>query len=394
MSRTPEKDDPPSSEDTHQVTSNRDVVFRRGDINSYDQGEVAESNSIQDVSPIRASFGNAITNVSELINDNLIVARFTLFATIGVVSAYGIAHTPLFFRFRTVADIPSKLFVNRKSIHCRIVRVQDTSKSDEPIILWMRHLSPMERILSKSAFELLMKFHPSRSFADNQLPYENPKELLKIQLSGVIAPPLSSEPYSIINSSANTTEWLRQWAVEQNTVKCRLLARKVTISDLIDNKTHNGHQNLQISNKRPIPEIKDNQSSTTTTSSLTITQTLDQTAVATISYRSKSFHMFPYSDLGEFLVRYGRAIVGVNGLMYFPRPHERVTDVSDSVRYLRKDVAYMDSLGRAELEACRGQYGIWAITAFRSSRKDIVGEVEFQEQATGLQKVWRWLRGG
>lgn len=57
----------------------------------------------------RQVVGNQMQSVSDIINDNLVAARYASFASIALLSAYGLANTPLFFRFKTVSDIPGTL---------------------------------------------------------------------------------------------------------------------------------------------------------------------------------------------------------------------------------------------------------------------------------------------
>jgi hypothetical protein len=70
---------------------------------------------------IRNLVGRGTVQLSEWVNSNLIVARYAAYAGIGLLAAYGITHSPLFFRFRTVADIPSHYFFRRRKIRCRLV---------------------------------------------------------------------------------------------------------------------------------------------------------------------------------------------------------------------------------------------------------------------------------
>lgn len=54
----------------------------------------------------RVNVGNSMGMVSTVVNENIITARYATFATIALLSAYGISRTPLFFRYKTVSDIP------------------------------------------------------------------------------------------------------------------------------------------------------------------------------------------------------------------------------------------------------------------------------------------------
>jgi hypothetical protein len=64
----------------------------------------------------RTTVGNKMHYISDIINDNLIAARYGTAATIALLTAYGFANSPLFFRFKTVSDIPSKLMERRMSL--------------------------------------------------------------------------------------------------------------------------------------------------------------------------------------------------------------------------------------------------------------------------------------
>jgi len=71
----------------------------------------------------RREAGKTLSFVSDSINDHLIIARYGTFATISLMTAYGIAKTPIFHRYKTVADIPARCFASRRRIHGRIVSI-------------------------------------------------------------------------------------------------------------------------------------------------------------------------------------------------------------------------------------------------------------------------------
>jgi hypothetical protein len=57
---------------------------------------------------VRAVVGGATHGFTQVINDNLIAARYGVMASICLLTAYGLSNTPLFFRFRTVSEIPGE----------------------------------------------------------------------------------------------------------------------------------------------------------------------------------------------------------------------------------------------------------------------------------------------
>jgi hypothetical protein len=69
----------------------------------------------------RQAVGIAMDSVSDAINDNIVAARYATFASVALLSAYGLANTPLFFRFKTVSEIPGTLrfgYHNLHQVHC------------------------------------------------------------------------------------------------------------------------------------------------------------------------------------------------------------------------------------------------------------------------------------
>ena len=170
-----------------------------GKDNSFGAVEVAANNAQKEIdSPsLRKLIGSSMGNVSDLINDNLIAARYGTMATILLLTAYGISNSPLLFRFRTVSEIPGKFqiecstkivlpasfmallhclfysasyFKRRRSLHCRIINVnkaednqlllQRNSNSANAIHVTVRHLSPIGQILPKAWFDFFMRMNP------------------------------------------------------------------------------------------------------------------------------------------------------------------------------------------------------------------------------------------
>jgi hypothetical protein len=106
-----------------------DPASKRDDRNSIDKLSTKESETTalldssaatddtrilggQDVS-VRAVVGGAMHGFSQVINDNLIAARYGVMASMFLLTAYGLSNTPLFFRFRTVSEIPGKKWTKK-----------------------------------------------------------------------------------------------------------------------------------------------------------------------------------------------------------------------------------------------------------------------------------------
>jgi hypothetical protein len=56
----------------------------------------------------RSSATAYMDSISDKINTHIAAARYGTVATVLLLSAYGLSQTPLFSRFRTVAEIPGK----------------------------------------------------------------------------------------------------------------------------------------------------------------------------------------------------------------------------------------------------------------------------------------------
>lgn len=68
--------------------------------------EAPSSNESPTTEPWRQVVGQGMEVLSDTINENIVAVRYATIASIGLLSAYGFSRTPLFFRFKTVKDIP------------------------------------------------------------------------------------------------------------------------------------------------------------------------------------------------------------------------------------------------------------------------------------------------
>ena len=170
---------------------------------------------------IRQAVGQITHRFSDLINENIIAARYATVATVLLLGTYGVSKTPFFFRYKSVSDIPSEYFTKRRALHGRIVHVLEnnvesiaaassvasnagiqnmSNAAEKPVICLVRHLSPVGRLLSKSAFDFSLSNSPSVRLGGR---IEDSRDLLKIEVGklGVIAS-LPYHTYSIIPHTA------------------------------------------------------------------------------------------------------------------------------------------------------------------------------------------------
>jgi hypothetical protein len=308
----------------------------------------------------RQVVGRGMHYVSDVINENILAARYATIASVILLTAYGVASTPLFYRFKAVKDIPSSYFLHRRTIHGRLVRVVNERGTDKggdvekPLLCLVRHLSPAGRFLSRSAFEFFMKTHPAAGEGRSD------DDLLRIEIAAVREPPQYMSP----EYDEQPGEWLRRLADQKAPVACKLLSRQARIDRMPKRQT-----SALAEFNRPASE--------------------EQTAVCQIRYRAGG-SIFRV-DLAESLVRQGR--VEISSGMFVTPEDWTVVDTSDRVEDLKKDIKYMSRLERAEYEAAKESVGMWADPMVRESRQDLVKEIEFEEEANIFQKVWRWFRG-
>jgi hypothetical protein len=257
-------------------------------------------------SSIRSIIGNASIEISKLINENLIVARYVAILSVSSLGIYAFTQTPLFFRYRNVADIPSHYFYRRKTITGRLMirhhpPVQNPPGSgsstvhqnrsmaaqqsqllmdDTAITCYIRHLSPIESLLSRKwlhrYWNLSHKLTAhsrilSMMNRDNK-PEESISELIKVQIAGIQYPQLSiqnhsssyshgsshrrNDGYNLINNdnkgtnhrtAAYGSDWIQRLSQQQCVVRCQFIERQVpNYEDANVTKQY-------IKNKRPIP---------------------------------------------------------------------------------------------------------------------------------------------
>ena len=379
-----------------------------------DSGGSSSSDSHTISTTARSVAGSWSVKLSDAINSNIVTARYATLATIGLLSIYGIAHTPLFFRYRTVSEIPSRYFGSyRKTITCRLVRTAEATPARGgtdtagPIRLEMRHLSPIERILPLSWYDWIMKVHPASS-ALGKRPDLSPEEMLKVELVGIQMPPHNYHPQPW-QQEQRVGDWLNDFASRRPIVKCQLLARRVVSTKEGDESSISSQQSpsYKISGKttkRKIPGFEENLPSSTTSGSdspvVPLGGSTSQIALCKVYYKSTPYQLFS-TDLAELMVSSGRASPLSDGLYLHASSStdaygsEKIVDAATMVDVLRKDAKYLDRLAEAEYEAARNSHGMWADPEIRKLRSDVVEEVEFRTKAPLWQKLWRrWIRGG
>eukprot|EP00534_Pseudo-nitzschia_fraudulenta_P007365 CAMPEP_0201194640 /NCGR_PEP_ID=MMETSP0851-20130426/149522_1 /ASSEMBLY_ACC=CAM_ASM_000631 /TAXON_ID=183588 /ORGANISM="Pseudo-nitzschia fraudulenta, Strain WWA7" /LENGTH=389 /DNA_ID=CAMNT_0047481345 /DNA_START=40 /DNA_END=1206 /DNA_ORIENTATION=+ len=346
----------------------------------------------------RTLVGGGMERFTSLINDNIIAARYGVFATIALLTAYGISNTPLFFRYRTVADIPKSYFIGRRRLYCRVIGVHrdsgtnTTEVGDNSILISVRNLSPIGMLLPTSWFESLMKLSPSSStlslgsaYGGGCKPEETNKELLRIQVAGILSPPL-------VGYLHNPEEFLERLAKKRTLVSCQLLGRKVLVpqrtdedsacrqnkgeesSGIHENKKHASFYYSMINSRKDVDD--------------------HQVALCRLKYRPN--WQFFSTDLAEVLITTGNASVDSNVLNVASSSNHalagdfqhKIEDASQRIEDIRGDVNYLGRLNTFEFDAAKKSKGMWSVPEVRQIKREIVDEVDFQTKASPLQKIW------
>lgn len=275
-----------------------------------------------------------------------------------------------------------------------MVKVEENDQVGQPLIVYIRHLSPVGSLLNRSWFDFFTKSGPTST----AIGHDNKRQLLKVEIAGVTAP-----PQYVSTTRHQRGDWLKEIANNQTRVSCQLLGRRV--STVTSSKTTAATKEPPVITdhaaplhipKRDVsvilPEL--NASSTpNSTSDYSNKDGEEQIAVCKLYYRPSMMQLFS-TDIAASMVKYGRACV--NAEIFLKNDFTKNTQVvhaSSRVHDMRRDIKYLENLESLEYDAARKSYGMWADPRIREMRRDVMDEVEFQTKASIWRKLWRWLRG-
>ena len=301
-----------------------------------------------------------------------------------------------------MAEIPRSYFVGRRRLYCRIIgihrdanaKISAEGNENTAIQIWVRHLSPIGMLLPTSWFESLMRMSPSNNKFSRSLvrgggkAEESNSELLRLQIAGVQTPPLTSESY-------HPEQFLERLAKKRTLVSCQLLGRRVGVPQEQDEEFDHRNKHQSSSN---IPGDSSPVASDDNMNDC-------QVALCRLTYRPH-WQLFK-TDVAEALVKVGNANVasnilnhssssdnsGTNDKVLADAFKTKITDTSQRIQDVRRDIKYLDRLEMLEFEAAQKSMGMWSIPAVRQIKEDIVDEVDFQAKASPLRKIWRRIRG-
>jgi hypothetical protein len=361
--------------------------------------------------------------VSDTINDHLIVARSLTMATIGVMAWYGISQTPLFFRYRTVADVPYRYFQRNLTLHgCRLI---SHARHPATVRCWIRHCSPVERIMPRSLWEGLMRYHPASAIRKERYDQRR-SELLQVELVSVVPPPEApvsddSDIFAAFNTSTATSQaealddWFRHMAESGATVSCQFLGRRLPVVEAAMDLSVRG-QAVKRSLHSIFPDWAAAAPSTAVSSSSSstvhpfLTPLQEEQQVALVRLFIRPHYQYRRQDVGTMLVRQGLALSArtsnAAAAEAIGAEQQLAPAVSNTEILLNVNTAaagnsrwwwpwhrtvwhHLDELVVAQREAIRQSRGAWQSPWLRQQYPDLVQDVEFEANATYGQKLWK-----
>ena len=396
-------------------------------------------------STFRRQIGIRLSTISDAINDNLIIVRYATVSSVLLLGVYGVVNTPLFYRYKSIMDIPTKMFIKRKWIHGRIVGVlengrtiggslsgqssrgsnwsatqsdasrqggiasllspslqrnkptddankrnntadpDDIEATQQPIIVLFRHSSPLERLLTQSAMDKVVSFtgnSSSRLLYSSSNPHRN---LLPIEVAGIASPPISSSSMlstSLTGTSTGEYPVLNELIEQKTKVSLQLLAQR-TIGDDSTSKHPEEGKNLPSDGS------------------------IENTAICHVHYR-KPKQWFATTNAALEMVQKGQACasgvviplsnVDDNDTKASNRSKEntKIIDYDPTIKQLQNDTQYISQLDEAEYTAWKSKLGVWSSKQMRELRTDYVEESEKEQSRwlvwNMLKRGWYWIR--
>lgn len=256
-----------------------------------------------------------------------------------------------------------------------------------PIVLLFRHSSPMERLLSNSAMERLLKVTGQSTSTGLLYSSANPnRNLLPIELAGILSPPFTSSPSilssSLTGSSSSNTFTLIDELIQQKTkISIQLLAQRVAAA----------------SNQNKKNEDAD---------SYTDKDRIQNTAICHLLYKQPKQYFWQTTNAGLEMVQRGEAwtsgvvvplsnIENNNGSSKDnPKANESITTIIDyhpTVKQLQDDTKYISQLEEAEYKAWQTKIGMWSSKHTREIRKEYI---EYEEEEKNKWSLMSLLKRG
>lgn len=415
-------------------SDDREEEIKSGSFSPNSNSSVG-SDSGGDPTSFRTQVGDRLSSLTDVVNENLIIVRYATFSTVFLLGAYGIANTPLFYRYKNLNDIANKVFTKRRRIHGRLVGVLDstnnialssrqfastssqssehwndaaaisssvlhpnggndytqTQQQQKPITVLFRHSSPMERLLTQSAMERILQFTTAREESTSLL-YSSSnthRNLLPIELAGIVSPPTIA-PTNHRHSSVLSATLTNGSSTSSSTQSSSLVPE--VLQSLIEKKTRVSLQMLAL---RTAPSTNNNGTKKSTSPSM-MDESNIHSAICHLHYR-KPNQWFSTTNLGLELVQRGQALVNQDGLVIPTKDDNNAAliDFNPTVKQLQKDSTFISQLEEAEFAAWKLREGVWSSTQMRALRKEYAEEEAYLNSSlwSKLKRGFSWIIG-
>lgn len=345
---------------------------------------------------IRRKIGAALSSISDVINSNIIIVRYGTVGSILLLGAYGISNTPLFYRYKSLWDIPESLWTRRRWVHGRIVGVVEnrnandvvaasrgkgqeglsallstslqrndaTSTSNtqstnfdhtevQPVVILFRHSSLMERLLTQSAMNNVLSISgqsPSRMLYSSTNPRRN---LLSVELAGISYPPYHPTSTALLNNLAEN----------KARICIQLIAQRASTTSLN-------------------PENR-------------ISEEEESTALCHVTYQ-KPNQWVSSTNLGLELITSGQTTMSSTLIPESGKKERKakIINFNPTTKQLQQDARFMSQLEEAEYSAWKSRIGIWSSQSTRELLRPEYKEEEIYVSNLWSTKAWKVMKMG
>ena len=120
-------------------------------MNNNDKNNNSNDYTPSDATTMREISGKILISLSNTINDNIIIARYSTIITVISLIGYSAYKSPIFFKFHSVSSIPKEYYHKRKLLVGRLVPSDcaASNPSSKAIRLSFQHYSILDRVLHR-----------------------------------------------------------------------------------------------------------------------------------------------------------------------------------------------------------------------------------------------------
>ena len=261
----------------------------------------------------------------------------------------------------------------------------DILPEQRPIVVLFRHSSPMERLLTQSAMKKVLSFTGRSSSGLLYSPANPYRNLLPIELAGIVAPP-SFISSSILSASlagtptAHKLPLLDRLIQQQAKVSVQLLAHRTATTS--SSHTQQGSLGEYKKEDEDIP----------------IDDQVGNSAICHVHYQQPK-QWFTTTNASLEMVRKGQAWINSSGGVIPSSDVSRdgsasnapSVDSNPTVKQLQSDAKFISQLEEAEYSCWKSRLGMWSSDRVRGLRNEYFEE---EEMLKNKWSVWSWIKKG